>query len=599
MQDYNIFDFDSNIFKEQENAFIDSKLCVLGNVVSIEYLADYLSKRKILPTVKLNIHFNFPPPQAQPINLVSDYNKILQSVSYFGLLLEENSSLREDVDEINFTYSGLLCEGSIQWIGPDGTKLKYEPNINEHFSKMLLQIKHTNIKKLTINLCKGAIVSGLIPILSQTKLTHLKLIHFACNEKLAEQIINILSTSNLTHFICQTLSIPAEVIKDLCKVLPSTNLRKLYTGAIKGDTIDKIQAIQELCNILPFTKLEYLSIQSLGVFDHGLSTQVNSLFIKISETIPKTNLENFRIFGDPCFGLRSIIKNYDDLANQVNTLCASNLKRKKAVSEIWLKVFNNHVIKGTTKYLFSADISKKIITFLYARANHIINNLSEDLNRIHTILNIERSYKTRYLLEQYQLHIVKINNIIKANNAASIEHALRIAARKGDVNAVYVLLNKHVNPDILLRLHSCSELSNHVNLSNYVNIDINQPGDKSGRTALHQAVIGLTEKVIHNNYIIPVGYTDAEMVDNYEEEICSYENSVVVKAYSYCIDSLIGAGAIELPDKQGKLPTDYAVASDGVLKLLLFSFALKNKSYDYKNKENKESKPVCAKLSPN
>ena len=78
-------------------------------------------------------------------------------------------------------------------------------------------------------------------------------------------------------------------------------------------------------------------------------------------------------------------------------------------------------------------------------------------------------------------------------------------------------------------------------LGNNININVNQPGKLSGKTALHQAVMGVAEK---------------------------YDNYKLVNAYHCCIADLLKKGAIELKDKQGKLPRDYAATSEQASKMI-------------------------------
>ncbi|MGI9214132.1 MAG: hypothetical protein ACR2HS_00230, partial [Gammaproteobacteria bacterium] len=158
----------------------------------------------------------------------------------------------------------------------------------------------------------------------------------------------------------------------------------------------------------------------------------------------------------------------------------------------------------------------------------------------------------------------------------NVEHVLRIAARKGDVETVNLLL------------------------SNNINIDVNQPGELSGKTALHQAVIGVTEKFLRNNYVFMIGITE-EIIHGYNEEICSYDNYRVVNEYSCCIAALLKKGAIEIKDKQGKLPRDYAATSEeasNMITRLLRPTEFWGEYFSEQEIKDNESMHVHAKLIP-
>ncbi len=568
-----------NIYEneDKENAFFDPGTCGYGDVVSIEYLVDYLSRKQSLPTDKLNIHLNFSNfDSKKPMDVVSNYKKVLQSISRFGDLLQHHSFLQEHINEINFTWSGYLCEGSFEWRienQPNCSSVKYETHINEYFSNMLMQIKHTNVTKLKINLCGDAVITGLLPILSQTKLTHLKL--NVDKPELLDRILDILPKTNLIHLVCKESFASASAIKSLCKTLPATNLMTLYIAGISGNINERIEAIEALCNVLPATKLAWVSMPSVGrFFDGDVIEQLKLLSIKINETIPKTNLVKFQVFGDKLgMNMPHILEQDKTKDAEIKFLCENNLKENKEAIELWFKIFKRHIVKSKDKPLFSEDVSKNIITFLYPKAIFAVNDLSENIDN--KVIN-EKYYQIKYLLERHQLNIVKINSKLKTNHATSVEHLLRIAARKGDVETVNLLL------------------------SNNINIDVNQPGELSGKTALHQAVIGVTEKFVRNNYVLIIGVTE-EMIRSSNEEICSYDNFRVVNEYHCCIAALLKKGAIEVKDNQGKLPIDYAATSEeasNMITSLLRPTEFWGEYFSEQEIKDNESMHVHAKLIP-
>ena len=564
-----------NVCEDKEDTFIDPSSCVYGNVISIEYLVNYLSRKQSLPTDKLNIYLNFGNfDSKKPMDIVSNYEKVLQSMSGFADLLQHHSFLQEHINEINFTWGGHLCEGSFEWrIGtqPNCSSVKYETHINEYFSNMLMQIKHTNVTKLKINLCGDAVITGLLPILSKTKLTHLKL--NVDKPELLDRILDVLPKTNLIHLVCKESFASALAIKNLCKTLPTTNLRTLYIAGISGNINERIEAIEALCNVLPVTKLAWVYMPSVGkFFDEDVREQLKLLSIKINETIPKTNLVKFQVFGDKLgMGMPHILEQDKTKDAEIKFLCENNFKENKEAIELWFKIFKRHIVKSKDKPLISEDVCKNIITFLYPKAISAVNDLSEHIDN--TVIN-EKSYHSKYLLERHQLNIVKINSKLKTNHATSIEHLLRIAARKGDVETINLLL------------------------SNNINIDVNQPGELTGKTALHQAVIGVTEKFVCNNYVLTIGVTE-EMIHSSNEEISSYDNFRVVNEYHCCIAALLDRGAIEVKDNQGKLPRDYAVNSEQASKMITSLLGpIEFFGEQFSEQEGKENESIHAKLIP-
>ena len=518
-----------------------------GNKVLIEYAVNYLSAKQALSVNELNLLLNFGNAPASSQEMFSNYYRVLDAISQFGYLLQNHPYLKEHLITLKLESSGTL----------------YEASVNEHFSTMLSQIQYTNLKKLTVNLCGETIKTGLLPILSKTRLTHLKLNHFFWEPLVISEMLDVLPTTKLTHLICST-GISLAELKKLHQILPNTNIACLHVDKVGESTsfAETIETLDQLFTILPNTKITSLKIPFLGFFD-GNNGEAEPLYRKILDVLPKTGIVALDIFQSRAIRLSGLYKEMDE---EIQKLCKLNLEKRQMATDIWFKVFKGHVLKNTSKPLFPTDVSGTILSFLYPQHISIVHNLSEQVDEF---TNNAQHAKAKYLTEQKQLTYIKIQQLIQSYHAANPEHALRIAASKGDNNAVSLLLNSNIN------------------------IDVNQPGEKSGKTALHQAIMNLTEKFIHNNYIIPTGITE-EMIHRTNEEICSYENYRVVNAYYECINRLLIAGAIEIKDNQGKLPRDYAATSGEVSAMISCLFKLEKFFLEQDNEQNKSVtlKPV-------
>jgi|GEM_PF-798752 hypothetical protein len=406
----------------------------------INFVIKELNSRQTLPISKLYISIS---------NYENSFDQLLDNLWLFNKLLQNHPYITNHIQELKLSTNG----GIFDW-----------SKIGKAVSKMIAQIKHTKITKLDLQRFSffGKELEDLVPILSKTQITHLKV-----GEYLSE-----------------------DILINLFKILPKTKIIHLY---MKDIHIKQQETINTLLQVLPTTQVAHLR---MGIIMFMCDTENCKFLLKqLIQILPQTNIIYLNLFHNR-WNIKEEEENITQLQQQVDNLCKSNLQRRNEATDLWFKVFKNNRLANKKVALFPNELSTHILSFLYPKEINTLNSLSEHMDQ----LKIQNRTKTQDLLHTY--------------NASNLEHALRIAAHKGDLENIELLLTAGIN--------------------------INQKGQKTGKTALH--------------FASSVWHQDTEE----------------------SIKSLLIAGAMELPDNQNKLPRDYAACDE--IKTIFLEHEQKQKS---------------------
>jgi len=294
---------------------------ILLKDLPIEFVIKELTCKQTLPVTRLNISiFAWKDNETlQEESLIHD--KLLNNLSKLSELLQHHPYMKQELKELK-----LKCGdgGIFNW-----------SKVSGDFSRMLTQIKYTNINKLNISKCSvvGVCIKTLAVILPETQITHLNI------------------------YSCLICSKDKESVIDLFRILPNTQIAHLNIG----DNFLKPQTLNELLKILPSTQITHLNISIISLL-YG-TNNCEQLLKQLIDILPQTNVIYFNIFEK----IWNSIDNHIKQIQQLKDLFYHDLKTRNETIKLWFRVFKDHRIVGTQAGLFPEEISQTILSFLYPK----------------------------------------------------------------------------------------------------------------------------------------------------------------------------------------------------------------------------------------